>query len=157
MEVNFMSLTGVSEFAALVLSNLKKNNFPNQSVAFQLDPLYESAHKKGVHFNKVRDLLNEQGIKSEIVGSKVVFSALNQDLDQLPDGSLEESMQDPNFMEKALNFLSQMDPSYLESLGDLVPNGDKEQIKEGLKKFLDLTPDQRKSVLEMAQKFAPKK
>ena len=151
-----MDINAISEFATLILSNLKKNNFPTQSVAFQLEPLYESAHRKGIHFNKVRDFLKEQGIQSEIIGSKIIFSSVDQTKGALDPENFEKSMQDPDFLEKALSFLSQMDPSYLESLGNMIPDGNKGQVKEGFKKFLNMKPDQRQQILEMAKRLAPK-
>ncbi len=97
-----------------------------------------------------------QGVQSEILGSKIIFSSATQTQSTLDPHRLEKSMQDPDFLEKALNFLGKMDPSYLESLGDMIPQGSKGQIKEGLKKFLDMKPDQRQQILEMVKKLAPK-
>lgn len=62
------------EFIANLINNLNKNGFPEKKVALPLETLYESAHNKGVNFNKVLTFLaEEKGISHEKTSTKVIF------------------------------------------------------------------------------------
>jgi len=142
------------EMAKNVSRNLTKNGFPAKSVSFSLDALYDAAHDKGLNFNKVRDLLSQEGITSEIVGSRMVFSSaevLSSDI--LKDPNFSETLKDPNFLDSAMNFLSGMDPEKLASLGRSIPGLDSEKMASVLSLLKTMTPEQRKSYLESAKKF----
>ena len=66
--------TSIQDFTNLVHSNLEKNGFPEKSVSFPLEKMYESASERGFSFNKVRDELKGMEIQSEIVGDRIVFT-----------------------------------------------------------------------------------
>jgi hypothetical protein len=144
----------VKEMANRVLQNLTKNGFPEKSVSFPLETLYDLAHAKGFHFNKVRDFLNQEGVSSEIVGSKIVFSILkapHEDL--LKDPKFAESLKDPNFLDSAMSFLSNMDPEKIKSLGNVIPGISPEKMADVLNLLKTMTPEQKRSYLETAKKF----
>ncbi|MEI8025883.1 MAG: hypothetical protein WCI18_06020 [Pseudomonadota bacterium] len=148
----------IQEMAQNVSRNLAKNGFPAKSVSFSLDALYDAAHEKGFHFNKVRDLLGQEGVQSEIVGSRMVFSAthaLNQDL--LKDPKFAQSLKDPNFLESAMSQLSGMDPEKLGSLASSIPGFNSEKMASMLNLLKTMSPEQRKAALESAKEFMSRK
>src|SRR5690606_31586434 len=62
------------EFIANLINNLSKNGFPEKKVALPLEALYESAHNKGVNFNKVLTFLSEEKeIAHEKTPTKIIF------------------------------------------------------------------------------------
>ncbi len=144
----------IQEMAEIVFRNLTKNGFPAKSVSFSLDALYDAAHEKGFHFNKVRDLLSQEGVHSEIVGSKVVFSvAKTRNEDILSDPKFAQSLNDPNFLESAMSQLSGMDPEKLRSLASSIPGFDSEKVASMLNHLKTMSPEQRKSTLDSAKAF----
>lgn len=66
--------TPIQDFVLIVRKNLEKNGFPDKSVAFPLEKMYESASQRGFSFNKVRDELKEIDIASEIEGDRIIFT-----------------------------------------------------------------------------------
>lgn len=150
MEVNVV----VKEMANRVLQNLAKNGFPEKSVSFPLETLYDLAHAKGFHFNKVRDFLNLEGVGSEIVGSKIVVSQLKSTPeDMLKDPKFTESLKDPNFLDSAMNFLSNMDSEKLKSLGNVIPGISPDKMAGVLNLLKTMSPEQKRSYLETARKL----
>ncbi len=148
----------IQEMAQNVSKNLAKNGFPSKSVSFSLDALYDAAHERGFHFNKVRDLLTQQGIHSEIVGSRMVFSAAqatNEDF--LKDPRFAQSLNDPNFLESAMSQLSGMDPEKLGSLASSIPGFDAKKMSSMLNLFKTMSPEQRKTALDSAKAFMSRK
>lgn len=129
-----------------VKSNLQKNGFPGKSVAFSIDQLYDAAHNKGFHFNKVREALELQGVKSVLEGSKIVFSATEepQDMDLpgmeqiLKDPKYSDMLKDPNFLTQAMTMFSQMDSSQLAKFAGMVPGLDLEKLQTVKEKFKNM-------------------
>jgi hypothetical protein len=65
---------GLEAFVEHVVGLLTKNGFPERKVAFPIERMYDSAHAKGVNFNKVLDALAARGITHEKTPEKVIFS-----------------------------------------------------------------------------------
>ena len=124
-------------FVELVLSNLKKNGFPANAVAFSQDKLYESASRQGFSFQKVRDRLHDLGVVSELKGDKLVFS---QALDEAPDLQ--------SMASKAQSIFERMDPKEREQLMDYAKSMDPDQLKKMQEMFEQLGPDEKRRLWE---------
>ena len=48
------------EFIVKIMSTLEKNGFPEKRVSLPLEKMYESAHAKGLNFNKVLEFLEKK-------------------------------------------------------------------------------------------------
>lgn len=61
-------------FVDHVVRQLEKNGFPQRSVSFPIEKMYEAAAKKELSFNKVLELLATRGIAHEKTPEKIIFS-----------------------------------------------------------------------------------
>lgn len=155
------------DFIANLLSNLSKNGFPERKVALPLDKLYESAHNKGVNFNKILAFLLEQkDIDHEKTSTKIIFSP-KADVSKDPDPSdvmpgIENmsdiiklgqqmfgdnitpenmSAEDLNFSElakKARGMIANMTPEQIANLQKMAGGLSEDQKKDLMKKAKDL-------------------
>lgn len=119
----------LTRFAENVLTNLEKNGFPGRRVSFPIERLYESAHAKGVNFNKVLDVLGARGIGHEKTPEKIVFhlegradaSAGADPFAGLDVGALAGLSPDEQ-MAAAAELLKRMTPEQLTAIRGLVEN-----------------------------------
>jgi hypothetical protein len=137
--------TALNEFLALVKKNLTKNGFPQNAVSFGVDRMYEEADRRGFSFNKVRDALRTEGIESELVGEKVVFTA-----------AVARDMDPTNFAEMramAEEILGGMSSEEREKLMKMAQEMDPSAMEAARKHWESLSPDeQRRAMQEMRRK-----
>lgn len=116
----------IDEFLQLVLKNLEKNGFPDKAVSFSLEKMYESASQRGFSFNKIRELLTENGIATELTEQHVIFRAQSQ-------AESEESVDLSAMAKEAQRMLQQMSPdqrAQIEKMMREMDPGDLEKIKQ---------------------------
>lgn len=134
----------LERFAATIADNLRKNGFPERSVAFSLERMYESAAAKGLSFNKVLDLLAERGVAHEKTPEKVIFTRPAPVAPPAADPfagmdfSALENMSPEQMMEAASQAAQQMSPEQLQALQSLVGN---------------MSPEQMQALMEQAKKM----
>lgn len=117
----------MKEFAQKVLSNLEANGFPNKKVSLPTDKMFEIADNKGFSFNSVLDYLkNEFQIEAEIGTEKIIFSKIQEQLDQAA------------MMQKAQEMMSKMSPDELKQMQDMFMNMSAEEKADIMKKGKDM-------------------
>src|SRR5262245_64976570 len=119
----------LSNFVRKVIEQLTKNGFPEKRVSFSLERMYESAHKKGVNFNKVLEALEAQGIAHEKTPEKVIFGAPEPSpapVEPPPFPGLDPAafaaMTPEQRMAAAMAAMQQLSPAQLEALRGMVEN-----------------------------------
>jgi hypothetical protein len=132
-------------FVAHVVGLLAKNGFPERKVAFPIERMYDSAHAKGVNFNKVLDALAARGICHDKTPEKVIFSDAAPALampDMGPFSGLDpaafEGMSHEQLFAAAAAAMQQMPKEQLAAMRAMV---------EGM------TPEQQAAMLEQARKL----
>jgi hypothetical protein len=105
-----MTMTdNAGEFIANLISNLNKNGFPEKKVALPLEKLYESAHNKGVNFNKVLAFLAaEKGIDHEKTSTKVIFFRRQTEATEAPAAGGFPGLENFGNMEELIRLGQQM-------------------------------------------------
>lgn len=137
-----------SEFEAyvnLVLTNLEKHGFPANTVTFPLEKMYESASRRGFSFNKVRDVLKERGIASEISGERVIFQQMSP-----PSG-----FEGDDLMKQAEEMMRRMSPDQIAQITKMMqgmPAGELEKMQEQWSK---LSAEEKAKKMEEFKKFSP--
>ena len=159
-----MSLT-IQDMADNILRNLEKNGFPGNAVALPLERLYESAHKSGINFNKVLDLLLAMGIANAKTAEKITFSKA------LPAAPAEVQMASDAeggnpFAGLNLDALKNMDFSQLDfkglNLGSMMSqasammkNMSSSQLADLKKMYDQMSPDERAKLMDKVKSVAP--
>ncbi|MBC7530571.1 MAG: hypothetical protein H7318_03270 [Oligoflexus sp.] len=128
--------TPLQDFTNLVHSNLEKNGFPDKSVSFPLEKMYESASERGFSFNKVRDELREMEVLSEIVGDRIVFTKQS-----LPDFGADFDMS--KMAEMAQQMLAKMSPEQQAQITQMMQNMSSEQMA-GMREHWENMPSEEK-------------
>lgn len=126
--------------------NLAKNGFPASSVALPLERLYESAHRDGLNFNKVLELLDQDGISHSKTAEKIIFS---KKADATPGLNIDAL--------KNLDFKNMDMTSMMAQAAELVKNMSPSQIAEIKQMYDNMSPDERAQMAEMAKSMAPGK
>ncbi len=135
----------MAKFMEDIVHNLEKNGFPERRVAFPLERMYESAHAKGLNFNKVLDELAARGVAHEKTPEKVIFVRAEEqaaspgaspfaDLDL---GAL-EGLSPEQMMAAAAALMQQMSPEQLAAMHGLVENFSEEQKAELVERAREL-------------------
>jgi hypothetical protein len=135
----------LAAFVERVVQQLTKNGFPERSVSFPIEKMYESAAAKGLSFNKVLEVLAERGIAHEKTPERVIFApAVTAPAFPDPgafaglDPSMFAGMSREQLMAAAQTAMQQMGPEQLEAVRAMV---------EGM------TPEQQAEMLEQAKKL----
>jgi hypothetical protein len=139
------TIDSLAVFVERVVNQLTKNGFPERSVSFPIEKMYESAATKGLSFNKVLEELAERGIAHEKTPEKVIFSPASA-APAMPDvgafagldPSMFAGMSREQLMAAAQSAMQQMGPEQLEAMRAMV---------EGM------TPEQQAEMLEQAKKL----
>ena len=159
-----MSLT-IQDMADNILRNLEKNGFPGNAVALPLERLYESAHKSGINFNKVLDLLLAMGIANAKTAEKITFSKA------LPAAPAEVQMASDAeggnpFAGLNLDALKNMDFSQLDFKGlnlssmmsqasAMMKNMSSSQLADLKKMYDQMSPEDRAKLMDKVKSVAP--
>ena len=67
------------KFLESLYKNLESNGFPQKSVSFPLEKLYEFADKLEVNFNQVREEIKKLFIETTTEGDKIIFTKVEAD------------------------------------------------------------------------------
>ncbi len=134
------------EFVSLVEKNLEKNGFPANTVTFPLEKMYASASQRGFSFNKVRDLLQQKGVVSEITGERILFS---QHLDSEADLEMFDMQ---SVMQQILQKMTPEQQAEVASMMQNVPSENIEQMKQ---QWDLMSATEKADRLKDLQKFTP--
>jgi hypothetical protein len=113
------------DFKDQVLKNLKNHGYPEKKISFPLEKMYEVADNKGLSFNKVLELLKEEGHASELTVDKVIFYPME-----------EENVED--MFSQARDMMENMSPEQLQSIQEMILGMSQEDKEELLKKGKDM-------------------
>lgn len=120
----------MQEFKKQILKNLESNGFPEKSVSFPTEKMYEIADKKSLSLNSVLDQIkSEYQIQVEIGDEKMIF--FKQETVSAVDGP--ESM-----MKKAQEMMANMDTAELERMKSMFMNMSEEEKEEIMQKGKDI-------------------
>lgn len=67
------------KFLESLYKNLESNGFPQKSVSFPIEKLYEFADKLNVNFNQVREEIKKLFIETTTKGDKIIFTKVEAD------------------------------------------------------------------------------
>ena len=160
-----MSIT-IQDMADNILRNLEKNGFPANSVALPLERLYESAHKSGINFNKVLELMASMGITNSKTPEKIVFSKAQPPAHATPSSDVESEAASP-FSGFDFEALKKMDFSKLNlkdlSLGSMMSqassmmkNMSPSQLADIKKMYDQMSPDERADLVSKVKSVVTK-
>ena len=123
--------------------NLIKNGFPSSSVALPLERLYESAHRDGLNFNKVLDLLDNEGISHSKTAEKIIFAPKTELKSEFNFDALKnldfKNMDMTSMMAQAADIMKTMTPSQMAEIKQMYDN---------------MSPDERSQMAEMAKSMS---
>ena len=123
--------------------NLIKNGFPSSSVALPLERLYESAHRDGLNFNKVLDLLDNEGISHSKTAEKIIFAPKTEPKSEFNIDALKnldfKNMDMTSMMAQAADIMKTMTPSQMAEIKQMYDN---------------MSPDERSQMAEMAKSMS---
>lgn len=139
-----MSESNLNEFVNLVLRNLEKNGFPDRSVSFPLEKMYESASQRGFSFNKVRDLLLEQGITTELTEERVIFSKMVAPATGFDMAGLQETAQ---------KILEQMSPEELSQMTRMMQDMSPDELEKIKRQWESMTTEEKERMMGGLQNF----
>jgi hypothetical protein len=153
------------QFVQKVIDNIKKNGFPEKKVAFGLEQMYEAAYNKGINFNKVLDTLDSIQIAHQKTPEKVIFFPKDQQVQDepaagripgMPPGIDPAMFKDFDFSKLNLNpeSFKGMNPlQMMKKAAEMVRKMDPEQLSAVKDMYTNMTPEQRKKMMEQAKKF----
>lgn len=145
----------IDEFLQLVLKNLEKNGFPEKAVSFPLDKMYESASRRGFSFNKIRTLLQEQKISTELTTEHVIFRIAAESSETDPFAAMAEDSELANMAQEMLRNMSQEQLKQMQEMmaqlkpedfasmraqWEAMPEGEKERLLAAMQKPGGPTP-----------------
>ncbi len=140
--------------------NLEKNGFPEKSVAFPIDSLFEAASAKGFSFNKIRERLEAQDVAVELEEKRVVFSA--KPVEPQPTASAEDSQEMPgaglfgDLGTMASEVLNKISPEQMKQMRDMVGNIDATQLAELKNRLASMSEEEKQSMLQQMKGFLGK-
>jgi hypothetical protein len=114
----------LDDFVRTILRNLDKNGYPARSVAFPLEKMYESASARGFSFNKIRDILKEHGIVTELTEHRVIFSPAAAEAPDLDVQNIAEAAQ------QILQSMSMDERTRLEEMMRSMDPGQMQQVQQ---------------------------
>ena len=115
----------MQDFIEQILKNLDANGYPEKTVTFPTEKMYEVADKKSLSLNTIMDEMRDKHHMSIDVGTdKISFSSAHEP----------SSMADEDMMAKAKKMMEQMDPAELERMKDMFMNMSDTEKEELMKK-----------------------
>lgn len=133
----------LDEFVEIVIKNLEKNGFPERPVSFPLEKMYETASQRGFSFNKVRDVLKERQIASEINGERVIFSQ---------EAPADEMFDIDNMAEAAQKMFERMSDEQKAQLAQMIQNMDPAEMAKIKNQWDQMAPEDKARAMDAAQK-----
>lgn len=153
------------EFILKILQTLEHNGFPDKKVSLPLEKLYESAHAKGINFNRILEFLSEkEGISHAKEGDRIIFSkSLPADAEQPaanPFAGLNmdafKNMDLGSLMGQAQEMMRNLSPEQISKAQELMKNIPPEQMEKMASMFSGMSPDQVDDLKSKAEKFLKK-
>jgi hypothetical protein len=138
--------TSIQDMADNIKRNIAKNGFPVSSVALPLERLYESAHRDGLNFNKVLELLDQDGISHSKTPDKIIFSKKPETKSGLNLDTL-----------KNMDFKNMDMSSMMAQAAELMKNMTPSQMAEIKQMYDSMSPDERARMAEIAKSMQPGK
>lgn len=115
------------DFKDQVLKNLSTHGYPQKKISFPLEKMYEVADNKGLSFNKVLELLKEEGHGSETTVDKVVFFPLETEEEDVTE-----------MFSQAQDMMENMTPDQLQNIQEMILGMSKDDREDLLKKGKDM-------------------
>jgi hypothetical protein len=161
------------KFITNIIAILEKNGFPENQVSLPLEKMYESAHEKGINFNKVLEYLATKGIAHAKTTEKIIFHDGNHEEAKTVPHTKTEEGPDPDggcgngiFADVMKNFSAELfkaiDPNWFKNLNltDLLKNtGQGSQSGEKMKAIMDMMknipPDQWQKLSAKLSSMSP--
>lgn len=136
----------IDEFIQVVLRNLEKNGFPDKAVSFPLEKMFEAASQRGFSFNKVRTILEQQNITTELTDQHVIFRS---QLGETPDLDL------ANMAAMAQNLMQQMSPEQLSQLEQMMKDMGPDGLEAMRQQWEAMPPDEKLRMMQTMQNLKP--
>ncbi len=133
-------------FSELVIKNLKKHGFPENSVSFPIDKMYEESDSRGFSFNRVRELLSSQGILSELDGSRVVFTQQLEHAEQPSEADMMSAVQ---------SMLGNMSAEKRDKLIEMVQSMSPGMVENIRKQWEAMSEEEQSGLMEQVKKVQP--
>ena len=125
----------MDNFIQKIYSNLAANGYPQKKVSFNLETMYEIADNKGLSFNKVIEVMREQGVSITLNTDKVIFSkTTNANTSENPF----EQMDSASLMQNIQEIMSKMSPDQLNELEKMYTNMSEEEKASLMQKGKDM-------------------
>lgn len=137
-----MATETLQDFVQNIISNLKKNGFPEKRVALPLEKMYEIAYQKGLNFNKALACLDDLNIAHEKTTQKVIF---------FPKPSSQPA-RPPSAADQARSGINEA------MTGNMTGNttGTVSDMMAEAKRVVDaMSPDERQNLMTMFQNMSP--
>ena len=147
------------EFIVKIIDTLNKNGFPEKKVSLPLEKLYESAHAKGINFNRILEFLSEkEDIHHEKEGDRIIFSkgAPQPATGFMPGMDAFKNMDMGMLMQQAQEMMKQMSPEQIAEAQNMVKNMSPDQVSKFQDMFSNMSPEQIRDLKEKADKFIKK-
>lgn len=121
-------------FINQILKNLESNGFPEKAVSLPTEKMYEVADNKGHSLNAVLNKMKEaHQVDYEIQTEKIIFRQEQADMAN-PFAGMDQSQ----MMQKAQEYMSQMDPTELQKMQEMFINMSDEEKEDLMQKGKDL-------------------
>jgi hypothetical protein len=146
----------LAAFEEIVWNNLRKNGFPEKSVAFPIDRLYAAASEKGLSFNKVRAQLESKGVRVTLEDSRVVFAdaSASEESRSRPGSGDSASPTDPEgFASAAASVLDALTPEQMAEMRKTVSELGPEQLAAIRSQLESMTDSERTQLLAQMREF----
>src|SRR6478609_3231355 len=101
--------------------------------------MYESASQKGFSFNKVRELIKERGIETELTEHKVIFS---------PAGAQDDDLDLTGMAAAAQQMMQNLSPEQRDQITQMMQNMGPEELQKIQMQFEAMPADEKKRMLE---------
>ncbi len=135
-----MSDQEYGKFIVKVIETLKNNGFPANQVALPLEKMYETAHHRGINFNKVLEFLStKEMIDHRKTDDKIIFFARKD--------SHEAEIPEPEFNWEDVTRL----------LGNIDLNNPGELLQKSQEVLKTLPPEQLKKIMGMFHSLSDEK
>ena len=143
-----MTEQNYGDFIVKIIETLKKNGYPQNQVSLPLEKMYESAHNRGINFNKVLEFLaDKEGIEHRKTDEKIVFFAKAEEVSPTGDFDFAEfakqmgpmdASNPQGFFAKAQEMLKNLPPEQLQKMMEMFNNLPDDKKEEIIKKGKDM-------------------
>lgn len=136
----------ILEFKNNLMGQLKKNGFPEKAVAFPVDALFEAASKKGFSFNRVRALLETDGVDVEIAETRVIFRSAQSGTPYSQEAAAVGASH-AGFEQIAADLLTKISPEQMQQFKDIVGRLSADERVSLQKEFESMDDGQKRELM----------